>query len=80
VAFGIYTPLLNSPRSSLVMALTCHRFWALALVIASAAAQNSTTNSTVDANYDVLKYVNQLIGSNNGGLSIPCDFRWNCKY
>jgi hypothetical protein len=62
------------------MALTCRRFWALALVIVSAAAQNSTTNSTVDANYDVLKYVNQLIGSNNGGLSIPCDFRWNCKY
>jgi hypothetical protein len=35
--------------------------------MSSAAAQNSTTNITIDANYDVLKYVNQLIGSNNGG-------------
>jgi hypothetical protein len=70
VAFGIRAPLLYFPRSSLGMALTCRGFWALALGIASVAAQNSTTNSTADANYDVLTYVNQLIGSSNGGLSI----------
>jgi hypothetical protein len=55
------------------MALNCRGFLALGLVIAVTAAQNSTTNATVDANYDVLKYVNQLIGSNNGGLTTSCN-------
>jgi acetolactate synthase regulatory subunit len=49
------------------MELDSRGFLVLALAMSSAAAQNSTTNITIDANYDVLKYVNQLIGSNNGG-------------
>jgi hypothetical protein len=35
----------------------------LSFSINTVAAQNSTTNST----YDVLQYVDQLIGSSNGG-------------
>jgi putative alpha-1,2-mannosidase len=66
-------PLIYSPRSSVTMALTCRGLAALALLISSAVAQNSTnsTNSVIDTNYDVLTYVNQLIGSNNGGNVFP---------
>jgi hypothetical protein len=62
-------PYLYFPRSSVAMAFSCRGLLALALVASSAVAQNSTnsTNSTIDANYDVLTYVNQLIGSSNGG-------------
>jgi hypothetical protein len=55
------------------MAFSCRDFLALALLVSSALAQNSTnsTNSPLSANYDVLTYVNQLIGSNNGGTQNP---------
>jgi len=55
------------------MAFSCRSLAALALLISSALAQNSTnsTNAPIDANYDVLTYVNQLIGSNNGGNVFP---------
>ena len=63
------------------MAFSCRGFLALALVVSSAVAQNSTnsTASTIDANYDVLTYVNQLIGSNNGGKESPPDTFGGCK-
>lgn len=58
------------------MAFTCRGLAALALLISSAIAQNSTnsTTSAIDANYDVLTYVNQLIGSSNGGIQTPWEF------
>jgi hypothetical protein len=58
------------------MAFTCRGLAALALLISSAIAQNSTNsiNSAIDANYDVLTYVDQLIGSTNGGTQTPSEF------
>jgi hypothetical protein len=58
------------------MAFSCRSFLALALVVSSAVAQNLaiSTNSTIDTNYDVLTFVNQLIGSSNGGKICHEDF------
>lgn len=50
------------------MGLTHSLLTFVALAISVFAQQDFPLMTTTDTNYDVLQFVNQLIGSNNGGL------------